>query len=369
MTNHRGLLGLVLFLISLGSSMYGLFLPIYFLGHGVGYIQVLVFLISYAVGGILSGFFSNLIMSRVGVRIFIMLRGLLEPCVILLILFYPEFNYPLLPIGILYGFISYAFWISMDILTIKLTDAGKRGSQQGNLYLGMYIALIIAPFIGGFIIDQLGYPALYVASFALVLGGGLLSLGIPVLVPVKQKLILYPKFKGEPGLFMILMVLRGFSLAVTAFLIGLFIYRIFNQEIIVGTFGLIFGITGFISIYLSSKIIDKVNKKTAIAVLLAFTGVSWILLGLGFSEILLYVILVGVNFFFKSVDVPFNTLFFSSIEKQEMVVLVSERIIAVSIGAAIILFAAIFCSWAQIFIITGLSCLISVPVVLRIKAS
>ena len=50
MKRNRDLLRLILFLMSLGSSLYGLFLPIYYLKQGLIFNQVLFFLMAFCIG-------------------------------------------------------------------------------------------------------------------------------------------------------------------------------------------------------------------------------------------------------------------------------------------------------------------------------
>ena len=59
------------------------------------------------------------------------------------------------------------------------------------------------------------------------------------------------------------------------------------------------------------------------------------------------------HFFHQFISVPLNTIFFNEIEKLDIVTLVSERMMAFSLGGAISLFFMLILDYKTIFLILG----------------
>ncbi|MFH2020956.1 MAG: MFS transporter [archaeon] len=368
MEKNRKLLQTILFIMTLGSSLYGLFLPIYYLNQGIPFQRIVFFMIAYCLGGFLSGIFSNLIIHRFGVKSFIVSRGLLEPMLIAVINYNKYIGLPVELQGLFLGMIVFAFWTSMDALTVKTTQNGSRGKQQGNLYSGMWIASIIAPFIGGFIISRFNYTVLFIIALLFVLFGGILSLFIRLDVTITKKINWFPKYNGRIGTHMFLVFLRGATFGVVAFLFPLFIYEIFKNELTVGTFGFVFGVAALLATVVSGHLIDRYKVKAMIAIF-GLNAILWLLLGMRFTSYLLYSLLVLVFFDYSLLNVCMNTLFFDDVEKLDAVTLVTERMMSFSLGGALLFVLALFLNYHALFIICGILCLGSVFVARRLDAA
>lgn len=368
MQKNRDLLRYILFFMALGSSLYSLFLPIYYIEHGVPYHRIILFIISYCVGGVLSGVFSNYIISKLGIKSFILARGILEPLTIILINYYPVLKYPVELQGMVSGFITFAFWVSLDSLTVKTTDKDSRGKQQGSMYGWMWVGNIISPFIGGFIIARFSYTLLFIIAFLLVLTSGILSFFIGMLVEVNKKLNYFPTMGGNIGRFMILSMLRGGTFTVIAFIFPLFLFDLTKSELVVGSYGLVFGLAAFFATLLSGYLIDRFREK-ALFYLLSANTAFWFLLGLKSEYFAVFTLVLIVYFFYSSINVCLNTLFFDEIEKLDAVTLVSERIICFCLGGAILISAALFFGYYSLFLLCGAACLASVFVLRNIDQS
>ena len=85
MQRNRKVLFLVVLFMTLGSGMYGIFLPIYFLELGFPLKTVLLSCAVFYLGGIIAGIFSNMLMKRFGIRFFFVFRGIAEPIFIILV--------------------------------------------------------------------------------------------------------------------------------------------------------------------------------------------------------------------------------------------------------------------------------------------
>ncbi len=360
MQENRDKLKLILFLMTLGSSMYGIFTPIYYLDQGVSYQRIVSFMLFWCLGGVISGAFGNYIIHKFGIKSFIVSRGLFEPILVLLINNYPYLKYPPEIQGFFSGSIALAFWISMDSLTVKTTELGNRGKQQSGIYSGMWIASIIAPFIGGFIINWVGYSTLFILSLLLILLGGIISFKLKLDIPTTKKIKFTPNFKGDFGSHMTLVFLRGITFGMAGWLFPLIIYNLTKSVVILGTFGTIFSIIALVGNTISGYLIDKHHKKAILVFFLA-SFITWIITGF-FSGKEIFFLLALISLFYNLINISLNVLFFNAIEKKtDMVHLVSERIVAFSIGGMLVFALHFIFSYNIIFIICGLSVALSIP--------
>jgi MFS family permease len=360
MQENRDRLKHILFLMSLGSSMYGIFTPIYYLEQGVVYTRIISFLLFWCFGGVLAGVFSSMIINKLGIKSLIVIRGIVEPILIILINMYPYLKYPPEIQGIFSGFVLMSFWISVDALTARSTELGSRGKQQSNIYSGMLIAGIVAPFIGGFIINKFGYPLLFLFSLILILIGGILSFGLNLKIPASKKINLKPDFKGPLGAHMVLVFLRGMTFSMTAWLFPLIIYNITKSEILLGSFGTVISIIAFVGNIVSGVLIDRFHKKAVLAFYIG-SAISWFIASFISGE-KIFIFIAIVSFFYNLINISLNVLFFNAIEKKkEIVPLISERIIAFCLGGMILIAVHFFFSYSALFVICSGAVALSIP--------
>ena len=353
MHKQRNLQTLMLALMTLGSSMYGMFLPIFFLNNGVSFTRIIYYFIALCLGGAFSSIVSNFFTHKYGIKFFIVLRGIVEPVLVLIARFYPILKYPVELYGFVFGFVAFAYWISMDAITVKFTDNKARGSQQSFIYGAMWLSVIIAPFIGGLIIKNFSYPVLFFSSLVLILSGGIISLFMDMDMKINKKFDFFPKLNSKLSKHMVLVFIRGFGFPYIGWLFTLIVYEFVKDEFIVGTFGLILGILSLIATFVSGKLVDKVNRKWLMSIMFFGMSLSFVILGLGFNSSILYVLMCLAHFFHQFISVPLNTIFFNEIEKLDIVTLVSERMMAFSLGGAISLFFMLILDYKTIFLILG----------------
>ena len=356
MQKKRNLMGLILFFMTLGSGLYSLFVPIYYMNNGVSFTAIKFFMIAYMFGGIIGGFFANHIIHKIGIKAFILIRGIIEPLVVILIRLYPVFRYPIYIQGLISGFIGFSYWISLDTITMLITDKEKRGSQQGALYGLMWCATIFSPFLGGALIKYTSYPVLFVVAFALVLGGGILSFKLDVKTKIKKKYNLIPTLKGKIGTHIILMIFRGFNFPLTGFIFSLMIYWVENDEFIVGIFGFAMGIAALVSSFLAGKLVDKYNPVNVYIWITVLTGLSWLIF---LFDVSIYIPILLVYFFYYSGIIPSNTIFFNDAKNWDIVTLTTERMMSFCFAGLILVILYLFLPLNIIYILLASSMFIS----------
>ncbi|MBU0758426.1 MAG: MFS transporter [Nanoarchaeota archaeon] len=367
MQKNRRILTALLFLIALGSSMSSIFLPIYLYNLSTSFKGILLIYLVYFLGGLIAGVFSNLIAHKASLNSFIILRGIIEPVIILLFRYCPILKFPLFPVMLVYGFITFGFWLSLDTYTVLSTDKKKRGNQQGNIYMGMWLASIAAPFVAGLIISRFGYAQMFWVSFIFVFIGGALSFFVKTDLKIKKKINYFPKITGEIGKLNIITFLRGFGFGITTFLLPLFVFFISDNEVVVGTAGMIFGVTNVFATILSGHLIDAYNKKKVLSVLHALMVIAWIILGLSTDANSIYYILVILVFIYQLINIPLNTVFFNQIEKKDVLSYISERMTSFILGSVAVYLLGLFFGFEVLFIICGVAAFLALFVINKLE--
>ncbi|MBD3202689.1 MFS transporter [Candidatus Woesearchaeota archaeon] len=359
MRKTRLILKITLFFFTLGTSLYGIFLPIYFLKNGLSMTQVMIFLTVYSLGGFASNIFSNYFLHRFGLNIFLITRGLVEP---LVTVYYNSLNFSFLSlniIGFISGYVIYSFWLAIDVFIMKSTFSKERGKQQGDIYSALWIAVILSPFIGGFLISKISYNLMFVFAFFLLIAGGILSFFIRLDVKIKKKLNWFSQSRNDLGKIMILNLIRGVSFGICGYLLGLLVFEIMSEEFYVGIFGLIFGVANLIATSTTGYLIDKLNKKKILFVLYLILGILWFGLILAQSSLFIFPLIVLANLFYQGLNVPMNTVFFNEIEKADTASLIAEKNMAFSFGQIMIFPAFIFFGYTGVFFFAGTASLLS----------
>jgi MFS family permease len=285
---------------------------------------------------------------------------MIEPLLILLLNSYPVLKFPPELQLLFSGFIALSFWVSMDVLTVKITDKEHRGKQQSNIYSGMWISSVVAPFIGGFLISQFGYTSMFIVALVLVLSGGLLSLSLNLHAETTRKISFLPNLKGAFGPHMILIFLRGLTFSIVAWLFPLIIYEKTNSMVILGSIGTILSITALISNHISGHIIDKYKHFVNWVFLLG--AAAWLVALI--PTIILYAIIL-ISLLYYMINIILNTLFFNAVEKEDVVSLVSERMMAFSLGGMLTMLLRLIVPYYALFLISSGAVLFSVLVLKR----
>ena len=155
------------------SQLSSTFLPIYFRDSGMSVSEIMVVMFfTFAVIGLLPVAL---------LRITKHLERILSLGVLCTALFYFALIYVENPalLGLAYGVGIATFWPSFNLLMFRLSDVGKRATIISLFSVTIpSITGIASPAVGGFVIDALGFTALFASSILLYLVAFMFSLGI-----------------------------------------------------------------------------------------------------------------------------------------------------------------------------------------------
>lgn len=155
-------------------ALVGIFIPIYLLELGFALDIVIIFMILFFLSIIIFSPFAGKMSSGLGLKHTILFSVPLMVCVLLLFMAMPTLS-PIfvLLVAVLYGLRQSMYWVPLHAEFVRNTDSMHEGKEVGNMIALPKIATIIAPIMGAFILQWLGFPLLFILVIVLLI----LSLG------------------------------------------------------------------------------------------------------------------------------------------------------------------------------------------------
>ncbi|MEM2970915.1 MAG: hypothetical protein QW270_00620 [Candidatus Bathyarchaeia archaeon] len=221
------------------SNLSGMFLPIYFKASGLSLTQVVqIISLMFAVVGLLP---------IVLLKLFKNFERIISLGIFLTMLFYVTLIYVKAPVilGLTYGLSIATFWPSFNLLQFRLSESKVRARTIS--FFSMIIPSVsgvFSPAVGGFIIENFGFPVLFAFSVFMYLFVFVLSIRIKVEAETHEFHI--PKDKMF-GTFFATFIITGLIDSSYWLVYPLFVHKISEESIL--NMGLIFT---FSSILVSS---------------------------------------------------------------------------------------------------------------------
>ena len=152
----------------LAFSMINIFIPIY-LYSSLGYTlsQTLLFYIVYAIAFGLLTIFAGKIISKIGVKHTILLSVPFYLTFYLLLFSLESFAINIYFIALFFSFAQAFFWTGFHTEFIVSSDHDHRSRAVSTYICFAYIAVLVGPLLGGFLIDQYGFALLFIIVSAL----------------------------------------------------------------------------------------------------------------------------------------------------------------------------------------------------------
>jgi len=330
-------------------GMVGIFIPIYLINIGFSTGVSLLFMAVYFLFlGLISPVLS-VIASKMGLKHIILYR---TPGIILyllmLIIIDPHIGIfsismsaaLLLPVAALGGFSSGLYWVSLNAEFVKNSDKIHRGEEVSHLIAFPKIAAIFAPFIGGVILNSMGFDFLFVLVIVLI--------AVSVL-----PLFITKDYRGYFGFRLSAFRLflsrhltarffsEGFMSVAEIVLWPLYVFLITNDFI---TTGIAASISG-LGIATFTLIVGKISNRVDRVKIIRFGGITYCIINLfrffssDATDIFLLSFLGGI--FYTLVRVNLYTNFCDYAKKRNILGTVSFREFWISSGRILTLLIAI----------------------------
>ena len=230
--------GVAVSLLALFSSIY--IYKTYFEISGqvkVAYLGVFI----YFLGLYVLKFFANLFAEEISLRLGLkkpMYLGLISFVICFILMYLSSFVPWLIFLASLFwGMATGFYWFSSHGLMVKLGRSGHFGKESGLINLITTLPLVFVPFLGGVLIEYIGYHGLFVTALIFILLAFLTLVRIEE-VKTRHDTDVFEVFKLFKSHKRALLAYVGDNIAATAYAvtIPLYLYLILKQEIALGGF-------------------------------------------------------------------------------------------------------------------------------------
>lgn len=330
---------------SLALSMVGIFVPIYLINLGYSLNLVMLFLTVMYLSSIISAPISAFINSRIGIKHTI---GLSFPFLIfylLLIFSIKTFNWPIILIAIVYGIYISLYWIPLNSDFAKNSDKLHRGTEIGYLMALPTFVAVIAPLMGGWIINNYGFNELIIIVFVLLF----LSI-IPLFMTSDYKSKLGYEWKRminrENLLFFREFIAKGMLYA-SVIIWPIFVYYVVKDYLLIGFAVTLTGLGATIFIMTIGKLSDRISKLSLLKIGGIVNGIIWLLVFFIYvsagevttSQVFIISFLKG--FTFVLIDIPLFSAACNQANKQSVTEFMVFREFGLHVGRILIFIAMI----------------------------
>lgn len=251
-----------LILRSFAISMISIFVPIYLLIKGFALSEVLIFYIILDITAVILAPLVAILSSKIGVKHTFLLNIPIIITYFISLNFLSEYNIPLYLISMLGGTAVVLHWIPINSDFAKSGDKKHRGEQSAYYHMIPKLTSIIAPILGAFTAELLGFPILFgLISVIIILSA------IPPLTSSDYKSKIkydWKKFLKKKSKISKLMFFDGFLARLTKVIFPIFVYLVLGDVIILGTIGSIFAIGTFVFTLMIGRLSDQIGKRKLI---------------------------------------------------------------------------------------------------------
>ncbi|MFH0962197.1 MAG: MFS transporter [archaeon] len=359
---EKVLVSLNIFLQLLGHSLYGVFIPIFLLKEGATLPEVFIYGAMDGLGTLGGALVGPAAVKKFGVKFPLVFRALFQPLWVVGLLNHGKLPFPLPAYGFVFGAFTSVYWLAINAYTIEASSKKERGLFSGISSAMVWIASIIAPLIGAFIIGKFGYSAVFSLAIAVIL----LAL-VPALLLPRLRLLdgaqtrTIPKKGGGTGrrneilgAFLLMYAILGVGGLATYYAWPLYLYSVFGGELQIGllaSLGSFFGLAGAL---FGGWFADKMSKTRLVAASGSVLFFSWVL-SAAFTSALALSIVVSFRRFAD--EVTGNALFakFGNLfARDNLIIRIAQKHFALGAGLALAGALACFVSIRTFFVLVGI---------------
>ncbi len=341
---------------SFALSLISVFIPIYLLGIGYSFNEMLIFfIIIYATLGLLSPFCAMLA-NRIGFKHMIILRTPFLITFLFGLNLIEIINIPLYALAFIGGLSSSLYWNSINSIFAEHSNKLHRGSQTGKMISMPNIASLAGPTIGGILAYMFGFKTLFIITTFFIL----ISL-IPLFFTKDTKphvnFSIKKMFRIKSNMrFFIYNALNG-----TRFIAGMIFWPLFIYWGLDGSTtgtGLSRTITSvgiiLLTFYVGHKT-DHSDKYKYIKKGALFVGLLWFIRIFSTTQTEFFALSFLAGFFAVLIDLPFTAASFDQANKENPDEFVVFREMSINTGRVIFMFLTLLISDSVLKMYVGFS--------------
>ncbi len=179
-------------------------------------------------------------------------------------------------VGVAFGVFYALFWNSFNVMMAQMTDKTDRGVTYGAFFFVWPLATFIAPLLGGLVIDNINYTALYALGIVLVVTTALTIYAYRDYVPKNQGMKITLGAIGRRNV--IAVIGEGGFEGVFWVDVVLVAYMYSTEEVELGALFSLFGLSAGIMAIIFGKISDKIQNRRLFSRASALTSIPCIIL-------------------------------------------------------------------------------------------
>ncbi|KRG15580.1 hypothetical protein ACA30_05660 [Virgibacillus soli] len=223
-------------------------------------------------------------------------------------------------LGIGYGF----YWLAFNVLTFEITEPETRDFFNGFMGALSSSGGIIGPITAGFIITRftsnIGYTIIFAISLALFSAAVVTSFflkrrpssGRYLFVKVFQERKINHNWKLVTNAHL----LQGIREGTFVFIISVYLFVATNNELALGTYGMIHAGTAFIMYSVATKLIKKDKRKKVMLLggVILYVAIFLIFIDPTYTRLLIYGVIIGIAY--PLMLVPYSSITYDVIGKS-----------------------------------------------------
>lgn len=354
-------LSLNIFLQFLGHSTYGVFVPIFILKAGFSLEELFLYGLSDGLGTIAAGFLGPRLIRRFGIKSPLLFRAVFQPIWLISLVNHTRLPLPMPIYGFVFGAFTGVYWLAVNAYTISATDEKERGTFSGIIASMVWVASIVAPLLGAFVIGAFGYSWLFASAIFIIALAIIPASLLPEICytckgkrkPLKNEIS--PAKRGRfLGAFLLMYSILGAGGLALYYAWPLYTYFIFSGETgvaLIASLGSFFGLFGSL---FGGWIADKMSKTRIIAASGAGLAFAWMLSGILFGKISLAIVISGRRFLDEVTGNAFFAKFANMFSGEDDIMKrLGQRQLAIGFGLAVGGVAAQFLSLENLFVLVG----------------
>lgn len=365
------LLSANLLLQFLGHSLYGVFVPVFLLKNGVPISGVLLYALADGLGAVLAALAAPYLIRRLSLKFPLVFRALFQPVWLLALMNYKSLPLPPQAYGFMFGIYTTLYWTSMNVYTFGASGKGERGLFAGMTSAVVWIASIVAPLMGGFIIERFGYGSVFTASLAILLLAIVPALLLPKIeyccAEKGKRVREYPERKANLGALLLAYSILGSAIVGLYYVWPLYTFLLFGGEIDVGIFASLGAFFGLIGALGGGWLADRASKARLIATAGIVSALSWILSVVSTGQAYLYYLVsmrkAGDEVAGAAVFAKYSNL----ISGEDVLSRMSQKQLAQGTGQAVLGMLSLFLPFEAFFVLMGMAFLLMSAVVSETK--
>jgi MFS family permease len=283
---ERLMISLNLLLQFLGHGIYGVFIPIFLVKSGAGINGVLLFGLADGLGSVCAALIGPGLIRRFGLKFPLVFRALFQPVWLLGLQNFAALSIPPQAFGFVFGVFTTLYWLTMNVYTFEATEKGNRGIFAGITSAVVWIASVLAPLAGAFVIKYLGYDYVFGAAIAILLLAIVPVFFLPsIKYEGKAEVEETKENEGRSGVLLLLFSITGAGAIVLYYVWPLYTYQLFGGELEVGALAALGALFGLIGAVGGGWLADRMSKTRLMAVSSVMSAFSWLAAAVAMSPL------------------------------------------------------------------------------------